>query len=928
MRLDSRLFRYGGASVAALALGQTAAFAQDAAVDQEATAEASATAQTGEIFVTGSRIARPDLTSNSPITVVTAQTFRDQGQINVEQVLNQLPQIGPGLTSNVNNGSNGTATVDVRGIGPQRTLVLVNGRRIVPATQQGIVDINAIPVHLLERVDIVTGGASAVYGSDALSGVVNFILKRDFEGLQAETQYRTTEQGDGEQLSAALTLGLNSADGRGNVTVSGSYFDRKPVFQGDRDFFRVDRVSNGSATGVAGRFDNSPFNPFATGGSRAFDRDGNPRAFINTIDVNGGDRYNFAPVNYLQTPQKRVTLNMMSRYEVTSGVEAFFDASYTDSRVTIQLAETPAVNIAVDPNSPVLTPAARALLAARPDPLAPAIFRRRMAEVGPRIQEFNFDVYQIDTGLRGALGDRWNYEVYYAYGRTESTSNLQNDVSRTRLTAGLNGCPFGSPVGCVPVNAFGAGNISDAAVNYIRIGSATDKFQFDRSNVVANISGSPLDLPAGPLGVSVGAEYRRDASAFVPAEVKRIGDLTGFNAQQPISGSFDVKEIFGEVNVPVLKDRPGVHYLGFEARGRYSDFSTVGGTFTYSAGGEWAPVEGLRLRSLYARATRAPSVFELFQAGDTTFPTVTDPCARVTATGATRPAPSAAVATICQLQGLPDPRTTILTQLNSQVQGQNVGNPNLGAETSDTLTAGIVARPRFLPGFDMSVDWFDIKVKGYINRAFGGAQGLIDACFGSGVTSTAGYNANAACRNITRNLSGELLLTSPYANNSQLRTSGIDVQAGYSTGMGLIGRDEDQLSIRSNLTWTKRWELNGTEYAGRSTFDFLTIPDWKANTRVVYDAGAVNLSLNWSWIGPVRDESQAGPDGNDKKIKSYNIFDLGFRIRATESLDINGGVNNLFDVTPPLILNGTGNTDVATYGGVGRSFFLGASVNF
>jgi len=935
MRFNTRHFICATSSLLALSFAQAPALAQDsssaqgdppdtAITEQEPT---SAQAPGGEIMVTGSRIARPDLSSNSPITVVSADTFRQQGQVNVELVLNQLPQIGPGLTANVNNGSNGTATVDVRGIGAARTLVLVNGRRMVPATNQGVVDVNAIPVHLLERVDVVTGGASAVYGSDALAGVVNFILKRDFEGVRLDSQFRTTQRGDGEQLNLAGTLGINAADGAGNITVSASYFDRRPIFQGDREFFRVDRVSNGSATGVAGRFDNSPFNPFATGGNRAFDSAGNPRAFVNTLDVSGGDRYNFAPVNYLQTPQKRVTLNLLSHYDVNDNVEVFLEGNYTDSRVTLQLAETPATNIQVDPNSPVLTSAARALLASRPDPLAPAIFRRRLAEVGPRVNTFNFDVYQINTGIRGSLGERWKYELYYAYGRTESTSTLENDVSRSRLTAGLNGCPVGSPAGCVPVNAFGAGRITPQAVSYIRIGSSIDKFTFDRSNIVGTLSGELLDLPAGPLGVAFGAEYRRDASAFTPSEPKRTGDLTGFNAQQPISGSFDVKEIFGELNVPVLKDKPFAHYLGLEVRGRYSDYSSVGGVFTFSAGGEWAPIEGMRFRSLYAKASRAPSVFELFQAGDQNFPTVSDPCARITSTGASRPAPSADVAAICQLQGLPDPRSTIITQINSQVQAQNVGNTSLQAEKSTTFTAGVVFRPAALRNFDLSVDWFDIKVEDYISRAYGGAQSLINACFASGVRTRAAYDADPACRLVTRNLSGELFLTLPNANNSELRTSGIDVQGGYRMGMDIIGRPDDRLSLRANVTWTKQWKLNGIEYSGRSTFNFLTIPDWKANAQLSYGIGQVDLNLNWSWIGSVRDESQI-VNGQEKKIGSYSLFDLGVRLKASDILEFTGGIGNLFDKDPPLILNGTGNTDVGTYGGVGRSFFIGASISF
>ncbi len=885
-----------------------------------------------EIVVTGSRIARPDLTSNSPISIVSGDTFKEQGSINVESVVNQLPQVQPGLNANVNNGGNGTATVDIRALGATRTLVLANGRRLVPSNNTGVVDINIIPPMLVERVDVVTGGASATYGSDALGGVINFILKKDFEGLQASGQIGTTDEGDSSTYTYGGIVGANIADGRGNVTAAISFTDRKASFQSQRSFLRIDQ-NGGSATGIAGRFDNAPLNPFAGGlGNQAFNKDGSVRPFINQLaETNGGigDRYNFAPVNYIQTPQKRTTLNLLGRYEIADRVELFFDAFYVNSRVNLQLAETPATNILVDPNSPLLSASAKALAAARPNPLAPLVFRRRLTEVGPRQQTFKFNDYQATVGLRGDLTDNLKYEVYYTYGRVESSQNIRNDVSRQRLTAGLNGCPVGSPVGCVAVNAFGAGNISAAAANFIRITSATDQFTFNRKNLVGSVSGEAFDLGAGPIGFAFGGEYRKDSSNFTPSDPSQRGDITGFNASAPINGSFDVAEIFGELRVPLLADKPFVKNLTLDLAARYSDYSTVGGNSTYRIGGEYTPIDGIRFRGLYSRATRAPSVFELFQAGDQNFPTVVDPCARIRANGTMVAAPSAAVSQVCILSGAADPRTVIVAQTNTQVEARNIGNPNLKEEKADTYTAGIVLTPN--RSVSLSVDYFDIKVKGYVARAFGGAQGLVSACFNSGVTTAAQFSADPACRFVSRDLGGNLFLQSPLANASRLTTRGFDFGAQYDVGLGFAGLPDSKLSLRTNVTYLMDYNFDGQEFAGFASGDFGTLPHVKANTRLTYSGGPISATLNWQYIGRSRDTLGDITDpASFTRIKAQSYFDLSTTFRVNKNFEFSLGVLNLLDNDPPSVNSGftATNTDETLYDIQGRRFFAGATVKF
>jgi len=884
-------------------------------------------AETASIVVTGSRIARPDQTSNSPISVVSGDVLKEQGAVNVEEALNQLPQVTPGLNANVNNGGNGTVTVDVRGLGSSRTLVLVNSRRMVPSTNTGVVDLNVINPLLIERVEVVTGGASATYGSDALGGVVNFILKDKFEGVELSGQYGLTERGDSETWTLGGIVGGNFADDRGNATLGVSFTKRGDSFQSERAWSRIDQ-NGGSATGVAGRFDNLFNNPFASGGNRAFNTDGSVRPFVNDFDLTNPatDRYNFAPVNYIQTPQERFTVTALANYDINDAINVYAEGSYVNSKVDLQLAPTPATNIFVNPRSPVLSPSALALAAGRVDPNATLTFRRRMVEVGPRIQNYNFDVTQLNVGARGKLFDGWDFDIYYGRGRVDSSQGIQNDVSRSRLTSGLNGCPTGSPAGCVRVDAFGAGRITPAAANYIRIASAVDTFTFDRDNVVASANGKLGTLPGGDIRAAVGVEYRRDASDFVPSAPAQTGDLTGFNAVKPISGSFDTKEVFGEVSLPV------VDMLTLAAKGRYSDYSTVGGNFTWSVEGDFRPVDDIRLRGTYSRAARAPSVFELFQAGDQSFPVVVDPCFRGQPAG-NKPAPSAGVSTICTLQGLPNPATNILVQTNSQIEATFVGSTNLKAEEAETLTGGIQLTPTFLPGLSLSVDYFDIKVHGYVSRIQGGTSGLVTACFSENITSAAQLAADPYCRLLSRRPNGDLLATVPLTNeaslgvNNVLKTRGIDFAAGYELGLG----GDSKLGLSSNVTYLMDYKFNGDEFASLASGDFGTFPTWKANTRVTYRNDDFSLSLNWQYFGKVTDtQGDITDTAGFTSIKAQNYFDLNARFSVSDSFEFFGGVQNLLDKQPPPVYSGSSstNTDEVVYDTLGRRYFMGAKISF
>lgn len=893
------------------------------------------------IVVTGSRLGRSDLNANSPITVVDEEFFKQKGTVNVEEVLNQLPQVVPGFNSQFNNGSDGTATVDLRGLGPTRTLVLVNGRRLVPATNTGRTDLNAIPAQLIERVDVVTGGASAVYGSDALSGVVNFVLKDSYEGVEVGTRYGISDRSDGKQRDAYVLLGGNFAEGRGNATLAITAYERESLFQSAREFSAVDLQGNGSLTGIAGRIDNAALNPFGAFGGNpassnyAFNPNRSIRLFENDLpELNGGvgDRYNFAPVNYLITPQKRYTLNGFGRYEINDHVTAYAETYYVSNRAALNLAPTPATGLILPLSNPLLGADVLALAATRVDNPAtavnettePLIFRRRMVEFGARFNDQNFDTTQLNTGVRGDLGlGGWKYDVYYSFGRTTNSSGIRGDISRTRLNASLAGCPTGAGTvpNCRVVDFFGPGKITPEDVQFLQIGSAVDTFKFDRELAQGTITGSLGSLPAGPIDAAFGVEYRKDASEFVPSDPAQRGDLSGFNAVKGIKGSFDAQELYGELRVPVLASMPGAEYLGFGIKARYSDYSTVGNLNTYSGDLEYKPISSLKFRASYSKASRAPSVFELFEAGDQSFPSATDPCALVRSNG-TPQTVSPATRVRCTLSGLPT--GTIPAQGNSQVEALLVGNQALKEEQGTSYTIGLVWSPEWETDFSATIDYYNIKVDGYVGRAFGGITSQIAACFGNNAITTAPqYAADAACGSIRRNAAGELVVTQPLVNASELITNGFDLALNSSFALPADWR----LSMRLDLGLLSSFSFDGDEYAEQTSANFGTLPKYRSNLRVMTERMGFQASINWNRLASV--EERPG-DGGDTVIPAWNYFDAAVSYKLAEKYTLALTVTNLLDESAPLILTGytNTNTDNASYDLIGRRYGISVAAKF
>jgi outer membrane receptor protein involved in Fe transport len=570
-----------------------------------------------EIITTGSRLVRTDLESVSPIQVVDNEEFLISGIINVEQKLNELPSVLPSFGPSSNNPGDGTARVNLRGLGTSRTLVLMNGRRYIPSTQSGVVDLNTIPGTLIKQVDVVTGGASAVYGSDALAGVVNFQMIDDFEGVEISGLYDVTTEGDAEKYNFDITIGGNFDGGQGNAVVYASYTKRESLFQGDRTFSEFS-LQDSAPVGTPGQDPKTGIGgPLAAGGSsgvpgtRTFSGPeitvGGNTFNVGTFDENGqglpwqepASRFNYAPDNYLQLPQERYLLSAMAHYDLNDKVTAYTEMTYANNKVPQELAPTPAFTgyLEVNPDSPFFSPEVQVGLdAIRSDTNGDGVIDgddnanmgfigRRMVENGSRQSLDTRNAFRLLVGLKGDFTDTWGWDAYYSKARLTGNNLLNNDVSASRFRQAVlvddTGLACQDPSGgCVPINIWGPGNITDAAIGYVNIGAA-NVTEIDFEVINASITGSFGGIgDAGPIGVAIGFERRDDNSLFRPDAFLSSGDVMGFNAGNPTVGRYNVSEIFAEIDIPLISGKPGFESLSLWAAARSSDYSNISSNVT------------------------------------------------------------------------------------------------------------------------------------------------------------------------------------------------------------------------------------------------------------------------------------------------------------------------------------------------------------
>ncbi|MDP3906322.1 TonB-dependent receptor domain-containing protein [Novosphingobium sp.] len=988
-------------------LSSTAAFAQNAAEEDAASND-----QT--IVVTGSLIRNPNLSASAPVATIGAQELELRQSNNAEEVLRTLPGAVPSIGSSVNNGNGGSSYVNLRGLGSNRNIVLLDGNRIVPADLVGRVDLNNIPLALVQRTDVLTGGASSTYGADAISGVVNFITKQDFAGMEATVSEQITQRGDGNVFRADLTMGANFDDGRGNAVLSLGYQNQKEAyFGGDRPFSTVTLESYDEFY-VAGQ-GSSTASPSALdiGGGRT----------RRQVTANGQDispfysAFNFNPYNVFQVPFERFNMYGQARYEVADNIEVYARGMYSNNTVNTIIAPSGIFgsSVTVPVSNPFMTAAQRTYLCANADtntgvagnqtltgaecaaaalatsPSDPNYraftfgLRRRTTEVGPRVSNYNSQVFDFRAGVRGNITDAIQFDVSASHGESKKLQTIQGYVllSRARqalLATNPNTC-LTNTNGCVPLNIFGPdGSITAAMADYIS-DNATVQENTKLDQVKAIISGDTgISSPwaAEAINFALGSEYRRyGAQQSSDVLAKTPGELGGAGGAQPdIKGGYEVYEGFGEIILPLASDKPGIHELTVEAGIRQSHYKIQAAgnptfdTTTWKVAGTWAPTPDFKIRGNYQRAVRAPNIGELFSPVSTGLTNLgTDPCQ------GSAPVTNANLRAVCLAQGAP---AAVIGTIQAPTAGQaNItggGNTAVGPETATTWSAGLVFTPAFLPGLSGSIDYYNIKVKNAITTPT--PADLIAACFGSTPTNpSASAATSAACTAIRRNpitggLDGDPATTGglfgALSNLGTLATDGIDLNLAYTTGIGTVFGQEGRLSLMFNGNYTHSSKFQATPTAlDRECINQYSVncgsiqPKYSFSQRTTLGLGPVDVSLLWRWVNKVRFEDQqlaedlaaavAGgctdPAGTDpdgcmidprfRTIKAYSWFDLTTRFEVSKNFDLTMSVFNLFDKKPPVVggsvgstsYNG-GNTYPSSYDALGRRFAVSARLKF
>lgn len=917
------------------------AFAQEQADDE---ADSS-------IVVTGSRIPRPDVESNSPVNVIGEEEIKLSVTVESEQLLNALPQAVSGAGAQSNSG-NLSATVNLRGLGPVRTLVLQNGRRVVGASQDGVVDLNMIPPSLVSRVEVVTGGASAVYGSDAMAGVVNFVMKDDFEGFEVGGFYGISDEGDANRYNLEFTAGGNFGDGRGNIVFHGSYFDRAQVTGAKRDHatvFLADAIVDGQPTLVPSGNGVTPqgtiFSPQLVGlRDRAGTAIGTAGIFFAPEGwraYRGSDGFNDRFFTNLQMPMQRLQASVLGHYDLTDSVTAFWEGSYVQSKINSTLGAVPMSSsgfipgFQLDLRNPYLDPSLREFLRVNMDGdgnnLVPVNINRRLLDAGSRTSDQTRDFYRFVAGLKGNLTDQLKWEVFYNQGENKITDVqgggvLIDNFANSFLTNPAN--PFDCAVAdprCVTINPFGFGSLTQQMIDYIST-DLTNITTVKQKQIGGSITGTVFALPAGDVGISVGAEYRKESSQFDPDQLYVQGKALSRSAGlSPTGGSFDVAELYGEVYVPIIADTPGFELLAFEGGARYSDYSTAGKVYSYKIGGEYSPFEGLKFRGLYQRAVRAPNVVELFSGATNTAPQALDFCnADAGRTAAERDFCVSAL-------GIPASVINVFQQENQQIRAVTGGNPNLQEETSDTWSVGAVIRPSFIPNLQLTIDYYNIKIDQAIGSFGGGLQSVITAC-----------NANLSLTNIfcqplrNRTPDGQLVdVPLLNANIAKLETSGVDFRVDYrydltensSLNYFLAGSYLIDAITQGSPAVNP---VNCAGYIGGGSCATAN-PTWRFTQRLTWERDNLQISLRHRFLQSATDGRIAGAIASGAALPrlarpetgDVHYVDLSFNLDVTKSFSFFGAIDNLLDRNPPFYL-----FERETYDAIGRRFTMGFKANF
>ncbi len=936
--------------------------------NDEETQQSSNTGQSAaeiqEIVVTGSRIARRDFVATSPIVTQTIESLQETGAIAVEKSLQQLPQFAGGRgegSISVGGGNGGRATLNLRSLGDVRNLVLLDGRRLPPSGVLGQVDVNIIPRSILSSVETITGGASAIYGSDAMSGVVNFRTRSNFTGLELDAQYGDTFEMDRHTSDLSLAAGGNFDDGRGSAILALGYTEREALSGADRDFYSRGTLSSylgyGAYAPDSGNLPtqeavNAVFSGYGITGDVGisnpigFNDDGTLFTVTGAVNYRGrtsGDyvidrgnvRYPYAIQRDIASAIKRRSLFTKFNYDLTDDLTAYAQVLYVNTQVNAnggptltQFGPLPTIPL----TNPFIPDDLREILASRADPTVPFDYIGRYVGLPRKHNIDRNSTYQFLFGLQGSLPvEDWTWDIYTSFDRTEADYTTSRGVLRSRVQA-----VFDSPTGGADIceggyNPFGdanAWNVSQSCIDYLT--ADINSSEVVRQNVVeASMQGSLFELPAGELRFSLVADHRSNSYVSRPdSQLSEPGQVQSINPTVAVQGETRVNEIAGELLIPVLSDVPLVKALNLDAAFRYSDYDLSGGVETYKLDGDWTVFDGLLIRGGYARAIRAPNVGELFsaatggQAGVGNPPASGEPCDIRTVA---RQNGGAQLRDLCIATGVPAAIVDSYIFPTTATASVTAGNPNLNPEKADTYTVGAVLSPRFawdwLSDLQLSIDYYDISIEDVIATING--QTAINKCYNQD-GSNPGYSpTNEFCQLLSRDSNGQLdLVRTTYLNLGGLKTRGIDTVIDWRHDIGA-----GTLNFNSVIGYKLAYEQQ--TFAGTPFQDFVgTInpnyyPKWQALTTLGYNWGPAKFGVRIRYLDSMKDgTSVTRPASPSPGVPSYAAFDLNGSYELSENVLIRAGVTNLTDKKPLVIAGTDGNTNAGIYDVLGRSCYV------
>jgi outer membrane receptor protein involved in Fe transport len=940
-RFSKQLTRMAAsASILALAAWPCAAAAQlDPAAPPDAEQPAPAPqaqepappSDSGAIVITGSRAIRDGFQAPNPVSVVSQEDLDLVAPTNIADTINEFPSVSGSMTPQVGNvgtsgGTAGLNVLNLRNLGVGRTLVLMDGRRLVPSRSNGLVDINTIPAQLVKRVDIVTGGVSSAYGSDAVAGVVNFVLDTRFTGIKAEAQMGITTRGDGRTSKLAATYGTQFSDGRGHFLLSSEYNRQKlidgaahtrgwykgtklvPNPAGTPTLIYADDVNIANAT-FGGLILDTPANGpvggtmFGAGGVPLPWERGAPTG--NPLMMIGGTSADLAGETPLRADVENFNAYSRLSFEVAPSVDLFAEGGYSTSRVL-----NPAVNpfylgsLTLQQDNAFLPAEIRQAMAGAG--LTSVSFGTLNGDIGKILADIKSKTYRFTAGFDAKLGGSWSVDGYYQFGRSDVTNRLRNQVIKSRYLQAIDAVEDGSgnivcrdsSGGCIPLDVIGLGVASPAAIDWVT-GTVRRDSKIDQNVIALNVRGEPFSTWAAPVTLALGAEYRKDKVAETVDALSLQSAFFSGNFQ-PIDGKVTVKEAFGEVVVPLARDLPFARSLDLNGAIRFTNYSTTGSVSTWKIGATWKPVDDLLFRGVRSRDIRAPNLAELF-GGNQFTQTVSNPFR----SGETN---------------------TVAAFVGS-------ANPNLQPEESDAYVLGAVYTPAWLPGAGISIDYYNFEVKGAISNLAPNIQVVVNQCFAS-------MGQSSICDNIV--FANDMSITAvsvPLVNAGELKTSGFEIQASHNFRLG----GEESLRVSASVNHVNEFRVTtsatSVDTAGElSGANGAAVPDWQARASAIYSNHGFQAGLIGRFIGSGKFSNTFGPgDIADNSIPAVVYVDATI---GKKLVDMKGEpelffyVENLFDRRPPVI-GQTGSLiflqqgfNPALYDPVGRSIRGGLRVRF